>query len=266
MAWPSCWRASKTWGVSSCRPRCGSEASILNISSGPPGRFSRRAIRRRPNRSSSALLRQVATGNAPHELEGSLHLLSGEIHQAKRTPDELNKAVAEFEKALATGQQMSSTVVVRLAQIDVQLGRYDRALARIDALTGQGKGTAATEQLAILTLEQQGKTAEARSRLRAARQRYPAAADLAGIDAALLDKDGKPAEADKVLERLPRGRTRQRDAGHDACPDPGRVAERFRQSPFTAAGRRRKDRELGSPRSTRRARARARISSTRPKR
>ncbi|HEX3446919.1 MAG TPA: hypothetical protein VHS97_01630, partial [Isosphaeraceae bacterium] len=150
----------------------------------------------------SALLRQVATGDAPRELEASLHLLSGEIHQAKRSPEELNKAVAEFDKALATGHEMSTTAVVRLAQIDVQLGRYDRALARIDALTGQGKGSAAAEQLAVLTLEQQGKAAEARSRLRVARNRYPTGADLAGIDAALLDKDGKHAEADKVLEQF----------------------------------------------------------------
>jgi tetratricopeptide (TPR) repeat protein len=150
----------------------------------------------------NALFGQVATGDAPRELEGSLHLLSGEIHQAKRSPEELNKAVVEYEKALAASQQISSTVIVRLAQVDVQLGHYDRALARIDALVGQGKGTAATEQLAVLTLEQQGKTAEAGSRLRAARTRYPTAADLAGIDAALLDKDGKPAEADKVLENF----------------------------------------------------------------
>ena len=87
----------------------------------------------------SALLRQVASGDAPRELEGSLHLLSGEIHQAKRSPDELNKAVGGFEKALATGRETSSTVVVRLAQIDVQIGQYDRALARIDAIKGQGK-------------------------------------------------------------------------------------------------------------------------------
>ncbi len=150
----------------------------------------------------TALLRQVAAGELPPELEGSLRLLSGEIHQAKRSPEELNKAAAEFEKALATGQEMSSTVVIRLAQIDVQFGRYERALARIDALTGQGKGTASSEQLAVLTFEQQGKSAEARSRLHSARTRYPTSADLAGIDAALLDKDGKPAEADKVLEKF----------------------------------------------------------------
>ena len=70
------------------------------------------------------------------------------------------------------------------------------------ALNGQGKGTAASEQLAVLTLEQQGKSADARSRLHSARTRYPASADLAGIDAALLDKDGKHAEADKVLEQF----------------------------------------------------------------
>ena len=64
-------------------------------------------------------------------------------------------------------------MVVRLAQIDVQLGQHDRALARIDALRAQGKGSPTAEQLAVLTLEEQGKKAEARSRLRAARTQYP---------------------------------------------------------------------------------------------
>jgi len=147
----------------------------------------------------TALLQQVAAGSAPRELEGGLHLLCGEIHQAKRSPDELNKAVVEFEKALATSQEASSTVVLRLAQIDVQLGRYDRALARIDALALEGNGTPAAEQLAVLTLQEQGKKADANARLRAARARYPKGAELVGLDAALLAKEGKAAEADRVL-------------------------------------------------------------------
>ena len=152
----------------------------------------------------TALLEQVAAGNAPRELEGGLHLLSGEIHQAKRSPDELNKAAREFELALASGNEASSTVVLRLAQIDVQLGRHDRALARIDALKSQGKGSVAVEALAVKTLENEDRKAEARSRLRAARALYPQAAELAGLDAALLAKDGKPGEADRILaEFLP---------------------------------------------------------------
>ena len=90
-------------------------------------------------------------------------------------------------------------MVVRLAQIDVQLGQYDRALARIDALRAQGKGSATAEQLGVLTLEEQGKKAEARSRLGAARAQYPRSPELAGLEAALLAKDGKPAVADRVL-------------------------------------------------------------------
>ena len=70
----------------------------------------------------AALLRQVAAGNAPRELEAGLYLLSGEIHQSRRTPDDLNKAVGFFEKALATGRETSANVVFRLAQIDVQIG------------------------------------------------------------------------------------------------------------------------------------------------
>ena len=130
-----------------------------------------------PEEAEPIVTRALAAGRRGQRLAragGAVYLLSGEIHQARRTPDDLNKAVADFEKALAAGQETSATVVVRLAQIDVQLGQYDRALARIDALRAQGKGSAAAEQLAVLTLEEQGKKAEARSRLAAARQAIPA--------------------------------------------------------------------------------------------
>jgi predicted Zn-dependent protease len=94
---------------------------------------------------------------------------------------------------------------VRLAQIDVQLGRHDKALARIDALCAQGKGTPAIEQLAVLTLVEQGKKPQSRSRLSAARQRYPLSPELTGLEAALLAKDGKPAEADLILAGFLKG-------------------------------------------------------------
>ena len=150
----------------------------------------------------ATLLRQVAAGNAPREMEAGLFLLSGEIHQSRHSPDDLNKAVGFFEKALATGRETRANVVFRLAQIDVQTGQYDRALARINALKVKGANSPAAEQLAVLTLEQQGKSDDARSRLRAARASFPDGADLAGLDAALLNKDGKPAEADRVLAEL----------------------------------------------------------------
>jgi tetratricopeptide (TPR) repeat protein len=150
----------------------------------------------------SALMREVAAGRAPRDLESGIFLLSGEIHQARRTPDDLNKAVSDFERCLATGRQAGSTVVLRLAQIDMQLGRHDRAIERLDALQNQGKGSAATEQLAVLTLEEKGRKTEARARLAAARKRYPDGADLAGLDAALLAKDGKPEAADQILSEF----------------------------------------------------------------
>jgi predicted Zn-dependent protease len=149
-----------------------------------------------------SLLQQESNGSIPRELTGAIHLLNGELLQARRAPGDLEKAVAEFDKALAAGQETSATVVVRLAQIDVQLGRHDRALARIDALRAQGKGSPTLEQLAVLTLEEQGKQPDARARLRAARAAYPRSPELVGLDAALLAKDGKPADADSVLERF----------------------------------------------------------------
>ena len=146
-----------------------------------------------------ALLRQVASGNAPREMEVGLFLLSGEIHQSRRTPDDMNKAVAWFEKALATGRETSATVVLRLAQIDVQMGQFDRALARVNVMKTQGAKSPAAEQLAVLTLEatRQGRRRQVAAAGRAAS--YPDAADLAGLNAALLSKDGKPALADRVL-------------------------------------------------------------------
>jgi predicted Zn-dependent protease len=150
----------------------------------------------------NSMLRQVEQGNVTRDLEAALHLLNGELHQAKRTPDDLKKAIAEFDKALESEQTPAATVVLRLAQIDVQLGQHDRALKRLDNLRSQGKGEPSVEQLAVLTLEEQGKRTEARARLKAARLTYPQSAELAGVDAALLAKDGKPEEADKILDRF----------------------------------------------------------------
>ncbi len=149
-----------------------------------------------------ALLRQVDQGTLPREMEGTLHLLRGELYQARRNPEDLKKAVEEFDKALAAGQAVTPTAVMRLAQIDVQLGQYDRALSRLDAVRSQGTGGATAEQLAVLTLEEKGQKAEARALLKTARGQYPRSAELAGLEAALLVKDGKPAEADAALEQF----------------------------------------------------------------
>jgi cellulose synthase operon protein C len=145
------------------------------------------------------LMQELSAGTTPKELAGSIHLLRGEVYQSRRTADDLIRAAAEFDRALAAGHEPSAAVVIRLAQIDVQLGRHDKALKRIDALKAQGKGTPAIEQLAVLSLVEQGKKPDARLRLKAARQQFPQAAELAGLEAALLAKDGKPAEADAVL-------------------------------------------------------------------
>jgi tetratricopeptide (TPR) repeat protein len=147
-----------------------------------------------------SLLKQVALGAVPRELEGTLHLLRGELHQARRSPDDLKKAGAEFDKALAAGQSATPMVVMRQAQIDMQLGHHAQAWARLEPLRAHGQGGAAAEQLAVLALEEQGKKAEARSLARAARAKYPKSSELAGLEAALLVRDGKPNEADRALE------------------------------------------------------------------
>ncbi len=147
-----------------------------------------------------SLLTQVEQGTLPREMEATLHLLQGELYQARRSPDDLKKAVEEFDKALAAGQATTPTAIIRLAQIDMQIGQKDRALARLEGLRAQGKGGEAAEQLSILILEENGKKAEARDRLRAARSKYRQSPELAGLEASLLVRDGKPQEADKVLD------------------------------------------------------------------
>ncbi len=82
----------------------------------------------------------------------------------------------------------------------MQLGRYDSALARIDQLRAKGQGGPSAENLAVLTFEEQGKKAEAWKLLREARTRYPKSAELAGLEAAIANRDGKPEEADRVLK------------------------------------------------------------------
>jgi cellulose synthase operon protein C len=145
---------------------------------------------------------EIARGQAPSELSGALHLLRGEIFQAKRTPEDLSRAVAAFDQAIAAGQEATATAALRLAQIDVQLGNYVRALARIDTLKASGKGGPAAEQLAVLTLIEQSKKDEAKARLKAARHQYPKSPELAGVEAALFVKEGKPKDADLVLAQF----------------------------------------------------------------
>ena len=137
----------------------------------------------------------------------------------------MKKAAVEFEKALVARPESAATVLVRLAQIDVQLGEFDRAIDRINALQAKGNGSPSAEQLAVLTLEEQGKKPEARARLRAARVKYANSPELAGLDAALLAKDGKPAEADKMLALFLKGSPDQPTLVMMRGSDPGRVAQ-----------------------------------------
>ena len=129
---------------------------------------------------------------------------SGELYQARRSPEDLKKAVEEFDKALAAGQAVTPTAVIRLAQIDVQLGQYDRALARLERAAVAGQG--GPDRRAARRPDARGEGQEGRGP-RAARRRPAASirrsAELAGLEAALLVKDGKPEEADAVLERVP---------------------------------------------------------------
>ncbi|WP_406696848.1 tetratricopeptide repeat protein [Singulisphaera sp. Ch08] len=146
-----------------------------------------------------SLLAQVAQGRQPRELEATLHLLKGEIHQARRSPEDLEVALAEYERSFAKGETPTPPVQLRLAQIDVQLGRPEQALKRIESLRAQNAGGPPVEHLAVLILQEQDKTTEARAALDDARKKYPDSDELVGLDAAMLAKADKPEEADAVL-------------------------------------------------------------------
>ncbi len=149
-----------------------------------------------------SLYRQLAQGKITPELKGTLHQLSGELYQARRAPGDLERATQEFAKAAALGHAGDSVLALRQAQIDVQLGRYDQALQRIDRIRQQGQGGPSVENLAVLIFEKQGKKVEARKLLRQARTKYPHAAELAGLEAAMLTTDGKAEEAEGLLQRF----------------------------------------------------------------
>jgi tetratricopeptide (TPR) repeat protein len=149
-----------------------------------------------------SLFRQLAQGRIPAELEGTLHQISGELYQVRRAPGDLERAAQEFAKAASVGRGGDPVVALRQAQIEVQLGHHDLALARIDKLRKEGRGGPGAENLAVLIYEEQGKKEEARRLLRDARARFPKAAELAGLEAAMMTRDGQPAVADRILQKF----------------------------------------------------------------
>ncbi|WP_165245965.1 tetratricopeptide repeat protein [Paludisphaera soli] len=146
-----------------------------------------------------SLSQQLAQGTIPGEMKVVLHQLTGELYQARRGPGDLDLAAQEFEKVAKLGDKSDGGSALRLAQIDVQRGKLDDALARVDALRNTGQAPPAAENLAVLILEQQGKKEEARKQLAAARQKFPRASEIVGLDAAFRTKDGDPAAAEKIL-------------------------------------------------------------------
>ncbi len=147
----------------------------------------------------SRLLAQVASGEVPADLQGMLLLLQGEIHQARKTPSELRNARESYQKAIAAGQAVTPALKLRMAQIDAMLGDASKAMREIEQLQSQSQAGPSAEQLAVLTLKEQGKTQEANQRLDAARTRYPDSPELAGLDAALRLTSGHPDQAETVL-------------------------------------------------------------------
>ena len=147
----------------------------------------------------AAMLEAVEQGRLPRSFEGTLHLLKGEIFQARKSPSDLKKAVEEYTRAFANGEDATPAVELRLAQIEVMLGRPADALKRIDWLASKGKAGPAAENLAILTLGELKRDAEAKKRLAQARATYPDSSELATLEASMLGRANQPEQADKVL-------------------------------------------------------------------
>ena len=181
---------------------------VLGRLDDPPGGLSRggRADRR-------FALPQLAQGTIPAELKGTLHQISRRALPGPRGPGDLERAAQEFDKAAALGQAADSG--------DRAPPGPDRRPART-ARRGAGAARAAAGRRAREARRrepgradprgagQEGRGPQAASK--AARLRYPKAPELAGLEAALAAKDGKPDEADRVLKDVPRRRPRQRRA------------------------------------------------------
>ena len=161
----------------------------------------------------AGMLDAAERGEVPGELVATIHMLNGEVHQARRSPRDLELARAEYQKAGVEGREVSPTVELRLAQLDVLGGRPDEALARIARLEATGQGGASAEQLAVLTLTEQGKADEARRRLDAARSRYPRSGELAMLDAFYRARAGEVEPADKILAEFLRAEPNHLGAG-----------------------------------------------------
>ena len=98
---------------------------------------------------------------------------------------------------------MARRSLLRQAQIEVQLGHHDEALARIDRLRasgqgGPGHGESRRADLRRAGQDRRGPQAASRGAVRGS----PVPPELAGLDAAMQNKDGKPDEADRLLKEF----------------------------------------------------------------
>jgi predicted Zn-dependent protease len=146
----------------------------------------------------SHLSSEIAAGRVSRDLEPTLHLLGGEILQARRRPEDLKRALGEYDRSY-TGKVPPATVQLRMAQIDVQLGQPEQALKRIDQLRASGQGGTSAEHLAVLILIEMKRKDEAMQVLAKARRTFAESDELVGLEAAILVKDEKPKDADRVL-------------------------------------------------------------------
>ena len=196
---------SRTWAASTSRTPCDSAASIRSTSSGRPGRSSRPAIPRRPSRSSARCSSRSTRATLPRELEGTLHLLSGEIYQARRSPgrpEEGRRGIRQGARR-RPGRDADGHHAAGADRRAARPVRPSPGADRRAAGAGQGKRDGRAARRPDPRGDRARRPRPARGS-QTARGKYPRSPELAGLEAALLAKDGKPAEADAVLGRVPR--------------------------------------------------------------
>jgi tetratricopeptide (TPR) repeat protein len=142
----------------------------------------------------------IRAGELPSDLGGTLRLLQGEVAQARRSPRDLELARTAFEEAAADVEGgPPDGVELRLAELAVAIDGPEKALDRVMVLRATGKSGAAAEHLAVTTLIQLNREADARKILDEARAKYPESSQLAALDAGLWIRDEKPEEAERLL-------------------------------------------------------------------
>ena len=170
--------------------------------------------------------RRSSRAACPARLEGTLHLLSGEIHQARRSPADLRRRSRSTSRAFANGQDATPAVELRLAQIEISSAGPPAPSSGSTGCVAQGKGGAAAEQLAVLTLQEMSGTTRPASGSPRRRVEVSPEPELASSRRPCWSGTKQARGGRQSPRRVPRRGARQRHGRPIAGPDPGRGPRR----------------------------------------